>query len=125
MVYGRRGEGIKPNASGGGGDPNGLSQNVAFGLRVVILSGRSSGAFGRMEIKSSSEESQLTMFTIKSRLPSEREPVMLFCAEREVPTTTKRPCGEPLSVPATASVSGPFFPFVRSTAPPPLTHLLP
>jgi len=69
-----------------------------------------------MEIRSSSEESQLTMFTIKSRFPTEREPAMLFCATREVPTTTKRPCGEPLSVPATASVSGPFFPFVGSTA---------
>ena len=57
------------------------------------------------------------MFTIKSRLPSEREPVMLFCAAREVPTTTKRPCGEPLSVPAIASVRGPFFPFAGSTAP--------
>src|SRR6266851_1999660 len=108
---------INPNPITASGNPTTLSQNVAFSLPVVIFSGRSSGAFGRMEIKSSSEESQLTMFTIKSRLPSERDPVMLFCAAREVPTTTKRPCGEPLSVSATASVSGPFFPFVGSTAP--------
>jgi len=49
---------------------------------------------------------------------------MLFCAAREVPTTTKRPWGELLNVPATARVSGPFFPFVVSTAPRALTELV-
>src|SRR5437879_6839843 len=70
-----------------------------------------------MEIRSSSEESQLTMLTIRSRLPSERDPAMEFCAASDVPRTTKRPWGELLSVPATARVSGPFFPFDGSTAP--------
>src|SRR5260370_2549895 len=117
MGYLRLHQVINPNPITASGNTTTLSQNVAFNLRLVILSGRSSGAFGRIEMRSSSEESQLTMFTIKSRLPSERDPAMLFCAACDVPTTTKRPWGEPPRVPATASVSGPFFPFVGSTAP--------
>src|SRR5713226_1973185 len=117
IAYLRLHQVIKPNPITASGKTTTLSQNVAFNRRLVMFSGRSSGDFGRIEIKSSSEESQLTMLTIKSRLPSERDPAMLFCAACEVPTTTKRPCGELLKVPATASVSGPFFPFVGSTAP--------
>src|SRR6267378_391845 len=74
MGYLRLHQVINPNPITASGNPTTLSQNVAFSLPVVMFSGRSSGAFGRMEIKSSSEESQLTMFTIKSRLPSPREP---------------------------------------------------
>src|SRR6266849_4303859 len=117
MGYRRLHQVIRPNPITASGNTTTLSQNVAFSLRLVMLSGRSSGAFGRIEIKSSSDESQFTMLTIKSRLPSEREPTMPFCAASEVPRTTKRPWDEPLRVPATASVSGPFFPFVGSTAP--------
>src|SRR5713101_3273089 len=124
MGYRRLHQVIRPNPITASGNPTTLSQNVAFSLRLVMLSGRSSGDFGRMEIRSSSEESQLTMLTMRSRLPSEREPARLFCAAREVPTTTKRPWGEPPRVPATASVSGPFFPFVGSTAPRALMELV-
>src|SRR5229473_3862521 len=117
MGYRRLHHVIRPNPITENGNTTTLSQNVAFNLRLVMLSGRSSGAFGRMEIRSSSEESQFTMLTIKSRLPSERDPTMPFCAASEVPRTTNCPCGEPPRVPATARVSGPFFPFVGSTAP--------
>src|SRR5260370_4244794 len=117
MSYRRLHQVNRPHPTTARGKTTTLSQNVAFNLRVVILSGRSSGAFGRMEIRSSSDESQLTMLTIRSRLPSERDPTIEFCAASEVPRTTKRPWEEPLSMPATASVSGPFFPFDGSTAP--------
>src|SRR5258707_10547582 len=112
MGYLRLHQVINPNAITANGNTTTLSQNVAVNRRVVMLSGRYSGALGRMEIRSSSEESQLTILTMRSRLPREREPAILFCAAREVPRTTKRPCGEPLRVPATASVKGPLFPFV-------------
>src|SRR5260370_27110670 len=91
MGYRRLHQVNKPQPITASGNTTTLSQNVAFNLRLVILSGRSSGAFGRMEIRSSSDESQLTMLTMRSLLPSEREPARLFCAARDVPTTTKRP----------------------------------
>src|ERR1039458_7871634 len=80
----------------------------------VMVMRRSSGSFGRIEIRSSSEESQLMAFSARSRLPLKRMKVL--AAHNELPTTTKRPCEFFLPVfrvPATASVSGPFL-FWRS-----------
>src|SRR5712664_4163086 len=91
MGYRRLHQVIRPNPMTASGNTTTLSQNVAFSLPLVILSGRSEGAFGRMEIRSSSDESQFTMLTIKSLFPSERDPTMPFCAASEVPRTTKRP----------------------------------
>src|SRR5207302_2459260 len=54
MSYRRLHHVTKPQPITASGNTTTLSQNVAFNLRVVILSGRSSGAFGRMEIRSSS-----------------------------------------------------------------------
>ena len=56
----------------------------------VIVTRRSSGAFGRIEIKSSSEESQFTVFNARSRLPLKFKNE--FAAHAELPMTTNRPC---------------------------------
>ena len=53
------------------------------------------GVLGRMEIRSSSELSQLTMLSKRSQLASRREPMMLFSAHSDVPTTMKRPSAHP------------------------------
>src|ERR1039458_6902989 len=95
-----------------------LNQKMVDSFCVVSVSGRSSGSLGRIEIRSSSEDSQLIMLPSRSRLPSEREPRMLFCAHSEVPTTMNRPGAALLNVAATPRVSGPFFPFFGSIAPP-------
>src|SRR5437764_2928374 len=63
-----------------------------------------------MEIKSSSEESQLIVFSARSRFPL--KPRNRFAAHPELPTTTKRPCEfsfPVLYVPAAARVIGPFL----------------
>src|SRR5258708_20956499 len=91
MGYLRLHQVINPNAITANGNTTTLSQNVAVNRRVFMFSGRSSGDFRRMEIRSSSEGSQLTIFNMKSRLPRGREPAILFCAARESPSTTKRP----------------------------------
>ena len=54
---------------------------------MVIL--RSSCGFGRMEIRSSSEESQFIAFNARSLLPL--KPRNELAAQEELPTTTKRP----------------------------------
>src|SRR5580704_4548740 len=71
---------------------------------------RSSCCLGRMEIRSSSEDSQFTAFNAKSLLPL--KPRNRFAAQDELPATTKRPCEfclPVLYVPAAAIVSGPFL----------------
>src|SRR5215469_3497746 len=71
---------------------------------------RSSGAFGRMEIRSSSDESQFTALEARSSLPL--NPIKRFAAHEELPTTTNRPWEFSLPVlyvPAAARVSGPFL----------------
>src|SRR5262245_59593984 len=87
---------------------------------------RSSGSFGRIEIRSSSEDSQFIMLRNRSRFPLKR--MMLLATQPEEPVTTKRPSffpasaglgspGLPLAggalsafmVPATAMVNGPFL----------------
>src|SRR5882762_7412872 len=55
MGYLRLHQVIKPNPMTVSGNATTLSQNVAFSLRLVMFSGRSSGALGRMEIRSSSD----------------------------------------------------------------------
>src|SRR6476646_10505660 len=75
-----------------------LSQNTALSFCAVKVSGRSSGAFGRIEIRSSSDDSQFTMFPKRSRLPSCREAIRLFDAQNEVPVTITRPGEPPLKV---------------------------
>src|SRR5580700_2025195 len=66
-------------------------QNSAFSFCVVRFSGRSSVSLGRMEIRSSSEASQLIIFVNRSPLPSWRDPARLLVAQAEEPITTKRP----------------------------------
>src|SRR5437879_7774040 len=75
---------------------------------MVIL--RSSWGLGRIEIKSSSDESQFTAFSARSSLPL--NPRKRFAAQPELPITTKRPSEfsfPVLYVPAAAIVSGPFL----------------
>jgi len=61
-----------PNPTTASGKITRLSQNSMFIFCAVILSGRSSGALGRMEIRSSSAVSQLIMLRNRSRLPLNR-----------------------------------------------------
>ena len=67
----------------------------------VNVNRRSSGSFGRIEIRSSSEESQFNIFSAKSRLPLNRS--ILLATQPELPTTTNRPW-LPVTVPAAAIV---------------------
>src|SRR6266436_9704831 len=86
-------------------------RNCAF----VIVIRRSSGSFGRMEMRSSSEESQFIVFSAKSRLPL--KPKNELAAHAELPITTKRPWEFSfplLYVPAAAIVIGPFLFFGSS-----------
>src|ERR1017187_512503 len=89
-----------------------LNQKIMFIFCVLILRGRSSGALGRMEMRSSSAVSQLIMLRNRSRLPLNR--MKLLPAHMELPTTTNRPGVVPLYVPAAARVSGPFLSFLGS-----------
>ncbi len=50
---------------------------------------RSSCSFGRIEIRSSSEDSQFIMFNIRFRFPLKRRNELDI--QRELPTTMKRP----------------------------------
>src|SRR5437879_7273228 len=71
---------------------------------------RSSCSFGRMEIRSSSDESQFMAFKARSRLPLKRRNEL--AAHPELPMTTKRPCEfcfPVLYVPAAPMVIGPFL----------------
>src|SRR5580692_4677803 len=72
-----------------------LIQKMALSFWVLRVSGRSSASLGRMEIRSSSDASQLTMFEKRSRLANCREPVKLLVAQVDEPITTKRPCVVP------------------------------
>src|ERR1700691_4371998 len=70
---------------------------------------RSSCCLGRIEIISSSDDSQFTVFNARSLLPL--KPRKLFAAHEELPVTTNRPCEfclPVLYVPAAAIVSGPL-----------------
>src|SRR5277367_1260202 len=83
--------------------------------RVFMVRRRSSGSLGRIEIRSSSEESQFNMFRTRSRLPLNRR--KLLATHREEPTTTNLPF--PFSfpvvyVPAAPITSGPFLSFLPS-----------
>src|SRR5579885_670458 len=96
-----------PNPTTPKGKMTTLNQNTRFDFCALMLMGRSSGALGRMEIKSSSAVNQLTIFSRRSRLPLKR--MKPLPTHIELPTTTKRPCVLPLYVPAAARVSGPFL----------------
>ena len=81
-----------------------------FICALVIVMRRSSGSFGRIEIKSSSEDNQFMAFSARSRFPLNRRNEL--AAHCELPTTTNRPCEFSLLVlydPAAAIVSGPFL----------------
>src|SRR5437867_4861243 len=58
-----------PNATTPIGKITTLSQNSMLTFCGLMFSGRSSGALGRMEMRSSSAVSQLIMFRHRSRLP--------------------------------------------------------
>ena len=83
-----------PNPTTASGKITMLSQNTMFIFCALILSGRSSGALGRMEMRSSSAVSQLIMLRNRSRLPLNR--MKLLPAHMELPTTTNRPGVGPL-----------------------------
>src|ERR1700722_17934204 len=76
----------------------------------VMVMRRSSCSLGRMEIRSSSDESQFMVFNARSRFPLKFRKEL--AAQAELPKTTNRPCEFSLPVlyvPAAASVSGPFL----------------
>src|SRR4051794_3750353 len=50
-----------------------LSQNTIFSFCAVSVSGRSSGDLGRIEMRSSSDDSQFTILPKRSRFPSCRD----------------------------------------------------
>src|SRR5487761_2228654 len=79
--------------------------------RAFMFRRRSSGSLGRIEMRSSSELSQLKMFRNRSRLPLKRRNE--FEHQLDEPMTTKRPLASPapLYVPAAPSTSGPFLSF--------------
>src|ERR1035438_5452819 len=83
----------RPKPTTASGKITTLSQNSMLSLCDVMLSGWSAAAFGRMEMRSSSELSQLTMLPNKSALARRRDPRRLFSAHAEGPSTTKRPEG--------------------------------
>src|SRR5579872_5983518 len=66
-----------------------LSRNMVRALWAFTLSGWLEGSLGRIEIKSSSAESQFIMFRNRSRLPLNR--ISELPTQVELPTTTKRP----------------------------------
>src|SRR3954453_10663840 len=115
-----------PKPTTAGGKMTTLSQNTMLSFCAVRVRGLSSGAFGRIEMRSSSEESQFTMLPKRSRLPSWRDAMRLLEAQNEVPVTIRRPCVPPRFT-AAPRVSGPFLPFLGSIAPPagtPVTETL-
>src|SRR6202789_3970623 len=92
------------------GRMNWLVRRTRFNCALVMVTRRSSCGLGRIEIRSSSDESQFTAFDARSPLPL--KPRKRFAAQVELPVTTKRPCefGLPvLYVPAAAIVRGPFL----------------
>src|SRR5579859_829022 len=104
---------IRPAATTISGRPITLDEKIIDICRRDSISRRSSGSLGRIEIKSSSELSQFIMLRNRSRLPLKRR--MLLAAQLELPTATKRPSLAPVfTVPAAASVSGPFLSFFGS-----------
>src|SRR5215467_8055318 len=72
------------------GNTNWLVARTQFNCECVMVMRRSSCRLGRIEIKSSSEESQLIALSAKSSLPL--KPMKRFAAHVELPITTKRPC---------------------------------
>ena len=79
----------RPASKSAPGKRNWLLRRTQLNCAPVMLTLRSSGGFGRMEIKSSSEESQFIAFIARSLLPlNERKE---FATQEELPTTTKRP----------------------------------
>src|SRR5581483_10818969 len=107
----------RPNPTTPSGKITILIQNSEFSRCGVMLICWSSGCLGRIEIRSSSLLSQLTVFTNRSRLPRCRDPTRLLVAHSDVPNTANRPCGVPEYVPTAAMVSGPFLPLFASTCP--------
>ena len=71
------------------GNKNWLVMRTQFICAFVIVIRRSSGSFGRIEIKSSSEESQFIAFIARSLLPLNVRNEL--ATQEELPTTTKRP----------------------------------
>src|SRR5258708_5084816 len=72
------------------GSKNWLVSLTQFICALVSVMRRSSGSLGRMEIKSSSEESQFMALSARSRLPLKL--MKELAAQAELPITTKRPC---------------------------------
>src|SRR6202030_3226112 len=69
---------------------------------------RSSGSFGRIEIRSSSEDIQFIMLRNRSRLPLNRR--KKFATQLDEPVTINRPAPlSPIYVPAAPNTNGPFW----------------
>src|SRR5215469_15039578 len=98
------------------GKRNWLTARTQLNCAPVIVMRRSSRSFGRIEIRSSSDESQLIAFNARSLLPLKL--MNPFASHEELPTTTNRPCEfsfPVLYVPAAAIVRGPFLFFESFT----------
>src|SRR5215472_1236062 len=79
----------RPASSSAPGRRNWLLSRTQLNCAPVMLTLRSSGGFGRMEIKSSSDESQFIASSARSLLPLNE--MNEFATHEEEPTTTKRP----------------------------------
>src|ERR1039457_6024171 len=97
MGYLLRHQTMSPAPTTVSGSSTTLHQKIRFMRLPLMFRRRSSGSFGRMEMRSSSEVSQLNVFRARSRLATEREPSKLFTAHCDDPNTTKRP--EPPGLP--------------------------
>ena len=74
---------------------NWLTMRSSASWARVISSRLSTGSFGRIEIRSSSDDSQFTMFIARSRLSKLRDVSTPLSAHAEPPTTTNRPLPPP------------------------------
>src|SRR5438094_10526307 len=72
------------------GSRNWLVVRTQLSCARVMVTRRSSCSFGRIEIKSSSDDSQSIVFSARSLLPLKR--IKEFAAQEELPMTTNRPC---------------------------------
>src|ERR1035438_2685591 len=91
MGYLLRHQPISPAPIAVSGSRSPLHQKIRLMRLPVMFRRRSSGSLGRMEIRSSSEVSQLKVLRARSRLPIGRIPRKLLVAHKEDPYTTNRP----------------------------------
>src|ERR1700693_264898 len=79
----------RPARSSAPGNRNWLLSRTQLNCARVMVTLRSSGAFGRIEIRSSSDESQFMAFSARSLFPLNVRNELEI--QEELPTTTNRP----------------------------------